>query len=68
MAGLARTGGRVTDKLLRIADVMERTALSRSYIYRLIQRGAFPAQLDLGVKCSRWLEADIANWIASRRG
>lgn len=57
----------MTDKLLRIAEVMERTALSRSYIYRLIQRGEFPAQLELGAKCSRWMESDIAKWIASRR-
>lgn len=57
----------MTDRLLRIAQVMERTALSRSYIYRLIQRGEFPAQLDLGAKCSRWVEADIAKWIESRR-
>lgn len=58
----------MTDKLLRIADVIALTALSRSYIYRLIQRGEFPAQLDLGAKCSRWVEADIARWIESRRG
>lgn len=58
----------MTDKLLRIADVIERTALSRSYIYRLMQRGEFLAQLDLGAKCSRWMESDITKWIESRRG
>ncbi len=57
----------MTDKLLRITEVMERTALSRSYIYRLIQRGEFPAKLELGAKCSRWVESDIAKWIASHR-
>lgn len=57
----------MNSKLLRISEVMERTALSRAYIYRLIQRGEFPAQLALGAKCSRWVESDIAKWIESRR-
>jgi prophage regulatory protein len=50
-------------QLLRISDVMERTALSRSYIYAKVKRGAFPAPISLGYKCSRWLAEDIDAWI-----
>ena len=55
----------MTGKLLRISDVMECTALSRSYIYRLIQRGEFPKPVQLGEKCSRWFEPEISEWIES---
>jgi prophage regulatory protein len=53
-------------KLLRITDVMERTALSRSYIYARIKRGAFPAPISLGYKCSRWRAEDIDAWISQQ--
>lgn len=53
-------------QLLRIADVMARTALSRSYIYALIGRGEFPAQRSLGYKCSRWDAEEVDAWVKQR--
>lgn len=53
----------VSARFLRIADVMQRTALSRSHIYARIQRGDFPAPYKLGAKCSRWSEDEIGEWI-----
>lgn len=50
-------------RLLRITDVMERTALSRSYIYAKIKRGEFPRPLSLGYKCSRWVSDDVDAWV-----
>jgi prophage regulatory protein len=50
-------------RLLRLSEVIERTALSRSHIYALIERNQFPAQRKLGAKCSRWVEAEIDAWI-----
>lgn len=50
-------------RLLRINEVIERTALSRSHIYALIKQDRFPAQRQLGRKCARWVEADIDAWI-----
>lgn len=52
-----------TDRLLKIADVMSCTALSRSHIYTLISRGQFPAPRKLGPKCSRWVESEVAAWM-----
>lgn len=55
--------------LLRIADVMEKTTLSRSYIYAKVKRGEFPAPISLGYKCSRWVAGDVDAWlIAQQRG
>lgn len=52
-------------RLMRLAEVMERTALSRSAIYARISRDQFPPPYKLGYKCVRWSEADINAWITS---
>ncbi|ATI82881.1 helix-turn-helix transcriptional regulator [Sphingobium yanoikuyae] len=51
------------ERFLRISDVVARTALSRSHIYALISREAFPAPRKLGLKCSRWIESEVDAWI-----
>lgn len=56
----------MTDKLLRIADVMALTSLSRSHIYALARRGQFPAQISLGRKCARWRESAVRQWIIAQ--
>ena len=49
-------------RLLKINEVMDRTSLSRSTIYALIEKGKFPSQRKLGRKCSRWVESEIDAW------
>ena len=54
-------------KLLRIADVLETTSMSRSTLLRLIKTGRFPAPLKVGGpngRAVRWLREDIEEWIA----
>ncbi len=53
-------------RILRIRDVMLRTALSRSQIYRLIDRGEFPQQIRLGERAAGWIEEEVARWLQSR--
>ncbi len=53
------------ERLLKIDEVMERTSLSRSYIYALMKKDEFPKQRKLGHKCSRWGESAIEAWIRS---
>lgn len=50
-------------RLLRIASVREKTGLSTSTIYRRIQCGSFPRQVNVGGAAATWLEADIDTWI-----
>jgi len=54
------------DNMLRIADVMARTGLSRVSIWRQVRAGQFPAPIELSVNTIGWLENDIASWQASR--
>ncbi len=53
-------------RLLRIAGVQERTALSRSSIYRLMSANHFPRPVPLGEHGRGWLESEIEAWIEAR--
>ncbi|AXB21631.1 hypothetical protein DPF89_04027 [Salmonella enterica subsp. enterica serovar Napoli] len=39
------------ERFLRLPEVIHQCGLSRSTLYDLIARNAFPAQVSLGVKC-----------------
>ncbi len=55
-----------TIRMLRLPDVLQKTGLSRSQIYRLITLGAFPTQIRLGERTSGWIESEIDGWLAGR--
>lgn len=52
--------------LERLPKVQDRTALSRSEIYRRIALGEFPLPVKLGPRASAWNSAEIDAWIANR--
>jgi prophage regulatory protein len=54
------------DRFLRLPEVMRLTGLSRSSIYLHIADGHFPKQINLGRRCTAWLESEINNWITQR--
>ncbi len=53
-----------TDYLLRLRDVIERTSLSRSTIYRRIDDRTFPMPVKIGGFAVRWKSSIIEGWIA----
>jgi prophage regulatory protein len=56
----------VPDRLLRMRDLIELTALSRATIYREMEAGNFPLPIRIGGN-NRWLLADIINFIEARK-
>lgn len=52
------------DKILRIPEVVIRTGLSRSTIYRKIKEGSFPAQLRISDHCCGWRASALDRWMA----
>ena len=54
------------DRFLRLAQVREITGLSRSTIYRYMDKGMFPKHYDLGPRTVAWLEQDIQGWFGQR--
>ena len=57
----------VEKKLLRIAEVLEMTSMSRSMQRRLEEAGRFPARVKLGGpngRAVRLLRVEVEEWIA----
>ncbi|MHA7881569.1 MAG: AlpA family transcriptional regulator [Saccharospirillum sp.] len=50
-------------RILRIKDVMSRTGLARSTIYKHIDLGTFPKPVSLGGRAVGWVESEIDGWI-----
>lgn len=53
-------------RFLRLPEVMSRTALSRTGIYRRMAAGTFPRQVMLGEKSVAWIEAEVDAWMLQR--
>lgn len=56
----------MSEKILRLTDVKEKTGLSRSSIYLAISKGQFPRPINLTMRAVGWLETDVHNWINRR--
>ena len=52
-----------TDRILRINAVLQQTGLSRSTLYRKVQRGEFPRQIKLSERCAGWRQSSISAWM-----
>ena len=56
----------MTDNILKLPAVKEKTTLGRSSIYALAADGKFPKPIKLGARASGWLESEVNQWIADR--
>ena len=52
-----------TKQLIKISEVIHRTAKSRSSIYKAINDGKFPKSYPNGDRAVAWLASDIDAWI-----
>ena len=53
-------------KILRRPAVLDRTGLSRSSLYRLIQSGEFAAPVRLGKRAVGWDSEAVQAWVDER--
>ena len=53
-------------KALRIDSVIDRTGLSKTHLYRLIERGQFPRPVKLSDRVSVWDAALIDRWLSEK--
>ncbi len=53
-------------RALRIKQVVERTGLSKTHVYRLMQRGQFPTPARLSERVVAWDEAAVSAWLVER--
>jgi prophage regulatory protein len=50
------------ERILRLKDVLERTGLSRSTLYRKLYERTFPSQVRIAVRCVGWRESEVSDW------
>ena len=50
-------------RFLKLKEVMEKTALSRSAIYRKMNEDQFPQSISLGDRSVAWVESEVDEWM-----
>jgi prophage regulatory protein len=53
-------------KAIRFPKVADKTGLSKTHLYRLVQAGKFPKPIKLSERVSAWDEAEIDSWLAAK--
>lgn len=56
----------IADALLRLRTVQDLVGLSKSTIYALVARDAFPQPIRRGARCTRWRSADVTAWLQAQ--
>ncbi len=56
----------MAERILRTPDVMARTGLGRSTLWRMERDGRFPRRRTISGKMVGWLESEIDAWIRER--
>ncbi|MDB5711581.1 MAG: AlpA family transcriptional regulator [Sphingomonas bacterium] len=51
------------DRILRLKTVLQRTGLSRSTMYRKMQNGTFPKNVQISTRCTGWRESAVDDWM-----
>ena len=55
-----------TTRMIRLAEVMELTGLSKSSIYRLEKLGQFVPRVKMSARATGWSLAAINKWMENR--
>lgn len=50
-------------RLIKLKEVMAKTSLGHSSIYKFISEGTFPKQVSLGARSVAWVESEVDEWI-----
>ena len=51
---------------LRLGDVLEKTGLGRSTVYRMVAERTFPAPVKLAKRAVGWRRDDVQQWTLAR--
>jgi prophage regulatory protein len=55
----------MSERLIRLPEVMGCVGLGRSRLYALVAQGAFPPPIKLG-RSSVWIKSEVDGWVAKR--
>ncbi|MEG3177712.1 AlpA family phage regulatory protein [Sphingomonas sp. RB3P16] len=52
-----------SDRIIRLNDVLLKTGLTRSTLYRKVASRTFPQQIAISTRCMGWRESDLNDWL-----
>ena len=53
---------RKTDRFIREPELLKRTGVSSTTLWRWEKKGLFPKRIPLGPNCKGWLESEVNKW------
>ncbi len=53
------------DRILRRNAVLDRSGLNLSTLYRKMQTGAFPKNIQISTRCADWRESEVEVWMCN---
>lgn len=53
-------------RILRRAEVEQKTGFKRTHLYNLMREGKFPKALRIGLRAVGWDSLEVEQWIAER--
>jgi prophage regulatory protein len=56
----------IPEALLKVETVSALTGLSGRTIYRRVAEKRFPLPVKDGLRCTRWVAADVSNWLRAK--
>lgn len=56
----------MSNKILRLPEVIEMVGLSKATIYSFMRNGSFPRNVSLGANSTGWVKSEILDWINAR--
>ena len=52
----------MSDRLMRLKEVLEMSSISRSELYRQVAEGRFPRPVKVGLRAVRWWQSEVEAW------
>ncbi|MBE5158588.1 AlpA family transcriptional regulator [Vibrio parahaemolyticus] len=56
----------MSNKIIRLPEVIQETGLSRSTIYLRMSKGDFPQSISLGDRAVGWLQEEVNQWLEQK--
>jgi prophage regulatory protein len=54
-------------RVLRLAEVQDKTGLAKSTLYKYVDAGTFPRPIYLGGRATGWLDSEVHEWLQERQ-
>lgn len=54
-------------RVLRLAEVREKTGLARSTLYKYVHMGMFPRPIYLGGRSVGWIDSEVHEWLQEKQ-